>query len=438
MADDRFISYAQNLEDVLLWRALGAAVEGPGFYIDVGASDPTALSVTRAFYDRGWSGLNVEPLPDAAEKLKAERPRDITVAAAVSDAPGQRRFYRVLRAAQTGLSTFDAAEAERQRVAGAEVDALDVPVATLAALCREHVRGPVHFLKVDVEGAEAAVLAGADFAEVRPWIVLVEATRPLSKEASGIEWEPGLVAAGYRFVWFDGLNRFYLAREHDDLARHFELPPNVFDAYVQYDPMLQQHVAAVEQLVHARLERIEELEAEVERLRQAPPAPLPPPEPEPEPKPELRPEPEPEPDPQPAPFAEPGLDPAPIRARNWQRRLALSLYRLVRPVVRPMAWRTRSFVTGDILRELAWIREQQDAMLRQSAAAYVMPAAPSSATGPALPSAHVMERVLLTMALEDASNPEPHGLLPQRQNHEPAPKLHSDGHVDSDAGAVRL
>ena len=428
MPADRFVSYAQNLEDVLLWRALGAAVEGCGFYIDVGASDPTTLSVTRAFYDRGWSGLNVEPLPEAAEALKAARPRDVTVAAAVSDAPGHRRFHRVFRAAQTGLSTFDAEEAERQRAAGAKVEALDVPVTTLAALCREHVHGAVHFLKVDVEGAEAAVLAGADFALVRPWIVLVEATRPLSGKASGIEWEPALIASGYRFVWFDGLNRFYLARERDDLARHFELPPNVFDEYVQYDPMLQQHVAAVEQLNHARLKRIEELEAEVERLQQVPPAP--PPEPEPAP--------EPDPDPDPLPAAAPEPDPgfAPTRASGWQRRLALSLYRLVRPIVRPMAWRTRSFVTGDILRELAWLREQQDAMLRQRASA--SPMLPAAAAGPDLPSATVMERLLLTMALEDASNPEPQGLLPQRRNPEPVQKLQANRHVDSDAGTVQL
>jgi hypothetical protein len=57
----RFISYAQNNEDVLLWRALGHVQDG--FYIDVGASDPVEHSVTRAFYDAGWRGINIEPLP---------------------------------------------------------------------------------------------------------------------------------------------------------------------------------------------------------------------------------------------------------------------------------------------------------------------------------------------------------------------------------------
>jgi hypothetical protein len=55
------ISYAQNREDILLWRAL-RDLSG-GFYIDVGAEDPTQNSVTRAFYERGWHGINVEPVP---------------------------------------------------------------------------------------------------------------------------------------------------------------------------------------------------------------------------------------------------------------------------------------------------------------------------------------------------------------------------------------
>lgn len=55
-----FISYAQNFEDVRLWRALKQFEHG--FYIDVGANDPSHDSVTKAFYDHGWHGINVEPM----------------------------------------------------------------------------------------------------------------------------------------------------------------------------------------------------------------------------------------------------------------------------------------------------------------------------------------------------------------------------------------
>ena len=55
-----FISYAQNFEDVMLRRVF--AELDTGFYIDVGANDPSADSVTKAFYDAGWHGINIEPL----------------------------------------------------------------------------------------------------------------------------------------------------------------------------------------------------------------------------------------------------------------------------------------------------------------------------------------------------------------------------------------
>src|SRR5262249_6067142 len=38
-------------------------------------------------------------------------------------------------------------------------------------------------------------------------------------------WEPFLARHGYRPVWFDSLNRYYLADEAAELARHFEDAP---------------------------------------------------------------------------------------------------------------------------------------------------------------------------------------------------------------------
>ena len=59
------ISYAQNFEDVLLWRALKQVRNG--FYIDIGAQHPEHDSVSKLFYDHGWRGVHVEPTPRIAE-----------------------------------------------------------------------------------------------------------------------------------------------------------------------------------------------------------------------------------------------------------------------------------------------------------------------------------------------------------------------------------
>lgn len=223
-----FISYSQNLEDVLLWRALRGVKSG--FYIDIGAWDPTIDSLTRAFYERGWRGINVEPNGDKFAALVAARPEDVNLQCAVSDHAGSQIFYDV---PETGLSTLDAHLAQRHRADGRTVIETSVEVTTLAALCAAHVTGVTHFLKIDVEGLERAVLAGADFNRFRPWIVVVEATEPNSPAPSHAAWEPLLLAAQYVLVYFDGLNRYYVADEHRAaLAPAFAAPPNVFDDYL--------------------------------------------------------------------------------------------------------------------------------------------------------------------------------------------------------------
>lgn len=67
-------SYAQNFEDVILWRALRHVERG--FYIDVGAQDPVVDSVSLAFYEKGWRGVHVEPIKKFAKKLRAARPEE--------------------------------------------------------------------------------------------------------------------------------------------------------------------------------------------------------------------------------------------------------------------------------------------------------------------------------------------------------------------------
>jgi FkbM family methyltransferase len=398
LTNERFVSYAQNMEDVMLWRALHQTVDGPGFYIDAGASDPTVLSVTRAFYDRGWRGINIEPLPEQAALLRRERPRDVTVEAALSDrAETSVSFHRVTQSRQTGLSTSDAAEAEHHRDAGAVVETIEVRMTTLADVCRQHVDGPVHFLKVDVEGSEAAVLAGADFRAFRPWIVLVEATQPLEADSADLGWEAPLLAAGYRHVWFDGLNRFYLADEHAALVRHFQVPPNVFDNYCIYDPPLQDHLAAVTALSERRAQVMGEMEADIAELRRAlakmsavaAPAP------------------------EPAVPATPAVPPPAPRhsaIRRMARRAGLPVYRLLRPVVRPLVWRFRSFMIGPLQQEMFENRIRLDNLMAQ---------ANPTALGPQQAMVAVMERALMTLALENAREPQSLLVTPKAAN--PAP-----------------
>lgn len=233
-----FVSYAQNYEDLMLWRALRHVEQG--FYVDCGAYDPEEHSVTKAFYERGWSGINIEPVPSLIEKFVALRPRDSNLAIAVAERAGLVTFHEVADTAlssTTGLSTLIADIADRHSQAGFEAHALRVPALKLSEVLRDHAPAAIHFLKIDVEGAERSVLAGAELETWRPWICVVEATSPLQQIESHSDWEALLLDRNYEFVYFDGLNRFYVAAEHAELKSAFRSPPNIFDNFIQSDTL---------------------------------------------------------------------------------------------------------------------------------------------------------------------------------------------------------
>lgn len=226
---DKFISYASNFEDVMLWRALRSVKSG--FYIDVGAHHPTIDSVTRAFYERGWQGINIEPISHLHALLMQDRPRDININMAVSSFSGNMTFFDVVG---TGLSTTNIQIAQRHKNEGKIVNEYQVPVTTLEEIYSAHNVTEVHFLKIDVEGAEAAVLKMGAFDKVRPWVVIVEATEPNTPIPSHARWEHLLVEAEFQPIYFDGVNRYYLSKDHPELADFFRVPPNVFDNFIQH------------------------------------------------------------------------------------------------------------------------------------------------------------------------------------------------------------
>ncbi len=226
MTDADFISYAQNAEDVVLWRALRHVSKGT--YVDVGAADPTADSVTRAFYDRGWRGVNLEPVPVLAAALAEQRPRDRTFAVAAGPCTGSVTLYA---SEDTGRSSVLVDVAGVAAAEGLEVVEVEVEMRTLDDVLGESGldEAAIHFCKIDVEGAEKDALAGLDLRRWRPWVLVVEATAPQSTVASHETWEPAVLAADYSFCLFDGLNRFYLADEHPELRAALSYPACVFD-----------------------------------------------------------------------------------------------------------------------------------------------------------------------------------------------------------------
>jgi FkbM family methyltransferase len=207
------LSYTQNLEDYHL--SLAFAGQEAGIYVDVGAGHPIADNVSFWFYERGWCGVVVEPQAELVGLYGRLRPRDTAVCSLIGSHTGTIDFHEVDRL--HGFSTTAEPIARQARKFGVDYRTVSKPVMTLAQLCAKHDLNEIDFLKIDVEGGEADVLRGGDWQRYRPKVVVVEAVMPGTGEPSWAEWEPLLVAQGYRFALFDTLNRFYVAEEHPDI-----------------------------------------------------------------------------------------------------------------------------------------------------------------------------------------------------------------------------
>jgi FkbM family methyltransferase len=255
------ISYAQNFEDVLLNRVFGGV--NYGFYVDIGAYHPVDDNVTKAFYDRGWSGINIEP-GEVFPELAAARTRDINLNMAVYDRAGEISFaqhpgwYAGLSHVQDGENADAMVPASQP-----EVTLRTVACDTLTNILTAHAsRRPIAFLKIDAEGAELAIIRSTDWRVIRPTVLLIEATMPLSNELDNQDWEPILIEQGYVRACFDGINCFYVPEERRDLLRHFELPVNVLDGFSRYDAA----AARCREELQAAQGRIHTLSSELARV----------------------------------------------------------------------------------------------------------------------------------------------------------------------------
>jgi len=207
------LSYTQNMEDYHL--ALAFAGQTTGTYLDIGAGHPIADNVSFWFYERGWQGVVVEPQRALIDLYERLRPRDRRVVSLIGRTVGEADFHVVDRL--HGFSSMQPHAVQSAKSFDVEHRTVRMPVTTLARLCEDLALSEIDFLKIDVEGAEAEVLHGGDWKRFRPKVIVAEAVAPRTSEPAWHDWEPFLLAQGYRFVLFDTLNRFYVAEEHPDI-----------------------------------------------------------------------------------------------------------------------------------------------------------------------------------------------------------------------------
>lgn len=198
-AHARMISYSQLGEDIALFHLLNGRKNG--FYVDVGAYHPYALSNTYFFYSRGWRGLNIEPNPEGCSELDRCRKRDINLNIAVSSVSGEVDF--------TCDGVFSGIDDITHLYKGRNANAIHIRVKTLPL--RQVFdqwlppNQPIDFMSVDCEGHDLTVLKSNDWSRFRPEYVLVEDHGKAATESP----DHILREVGYSMCFCIGWSKFF-------------------------------------------------------------------------------------------------------------------------------------------------------------------------------------------------------------------------------------
>jgi FkbM family methyltransferase len=236
------ITYAQYNEDIILAALLSETKQG--FYIDIGANYPVIDSVTMLFYQRGWRGINVEPIKGLHAQLEKERPKDINLQCGVGAKQGTAEFREYTNL--PGHSTFTTEQKNGHKTE--EFNDYEVAIVTLNDIYKKYKLQTVDFIKIDVEGYEFEVIKGNDWVRNRPKVICIESNH-ITKD-----WRPVLKKNKYKEFINDGLNSYYIAEECWSLTHNFAEKAVELDFHA-----LKQHQAQSWQSDSKELMRLHEM-----------------------------------------------------------------------------------------------------------------------------------------------------------------------------------
>jgi FkbM family methyltransferase len=204
---------AQFGEDMWLWDLFEGKLDGR--FIEVGAFDGHHLSVSYVFEAVGWTGVLIEPIPEAYEACRARRTASRVVHAALSKR-GSTGIATLTHAPRDGtlsyLKTNPEHEADVQRREGGGQRRIQVPLRTMDEVLGDN-PGQIDFVVIDVEGGEHDLLDGFSLDRYRPRVVMIEegVERPVSP------FEGVMKKAGYRVAATVAINRVFIREDETAL-----------------------------------------------------------------------------------------------------------------------------------------------------------------------------------------------------------------------------
>jgi FkbM family methyltransferase len=170
-----------------------------GFFVEVGANEAIERSQTWHLEQLGWTGVLIEPQPDLAAALVAQRKARVFAVACSSPENAGRSLPLHVDGPLSGLNR------ERMAPGSQPARVILVPVRTLDSLLEEaEAPAPLDLLSVDVEGHEVEVFRGFDFQRWRPSLIMAE------DHVANLRMHRTLQAHGYRLIRRLGNNGWYV------------------------------------------------------------------------------------------------------------------------------------------------------------------------------------------------------------------------------------
>lgn len=154
------VSWSQAGEDIAL-SLLITKDKQIGFYLDIGAHNPSRFSVTRHLYQLGWNGINVDANPELGPAFIRQRKRDTFLNAAV----GKQESYEFHIFNEPAISTVNEDWRKRFISEGNGLKKIvQVDGVTLRSLLEQRPNSQkVDLLNIDIEGADYDALLSISF-----------------------------------------------------------------------------------------------------------------------------------------------------------------------------------------------------------------------------------------------------------------------------------
>ena len=171
-----------------------------GFFLDVGSGHGTIGSNTKALEDRGWTGICVDPFPTAMEGRTCRTEKVV-----VSSTAGQTVKFHT----HAGLGGI-ADTLGKWKEEASKSPVVEFTTTTLGEVLRQaNAPSFIHFMSIDIEGAELEALKGIPFETYRFGSMAIEHNDEEPKRTDILKF---LEVRGYQRVHSFKQDDFYAPR----------------------------------------------------------------------------------------------------------------------------------------------------------------------------------------------------------------------------------